>query len=134
MSFCEVYNPLHIRCYIIVFDKKIQILLVGMSSIFTLNVLFDDGTVFKKELLWVLSNILAGESEQNFEFLIENKKITIIGQHTLPLNLILLINLSNIPVIYTSYLFPYLPSLNRFFPSPFQPFCNVYTTQNILIL
>eukprot|EP00347_Sterkiella_histriomuscorum_P013623 403364010 len=44
---------------------------------FLLTVLFqpDEITLYKKECLWVLSNILAGPSEHNFEFILENKNL-----------------------------------------------------------
>lgn len=44
---------------------------------FVLTVLHQpmDKTSFKKECLWVLSNILGGPSEHNFEIILENKSL-----------------------------------------------------------
>ena len=50
------------------YDEKFQT--------FILQVLFNqDGNAYKKECLWVLSNILGGSSEDNFEFILENKNM-----------------------------------------------------------
>lgn len=53
---------------------------------FILSVLLPSDTVlFKKDCLWVLSNILGGPSEHPFEFLIDNKTLlnclVQLGQH-----------------------------------------------------
>lgn len=53
----------------LMYDEKFQT--------FILTILFqpDDQNLYKKECLWVLSNILAGPSEHNFEFILENKNL-----------------------------------------------------------
>ena len=50
------------------YDEKFQT--------FILQVLFNqESNAYKKECLWVLSNILGGPSEDNFEFILENKNL-----------------------------------------------------------